>query len=480
MNQEIVEGIFLGLSSGQKRIALLPAMANRHGLIAGATGTGKTVTLQLLAENFSRLGVSVFSADVKGDLAGLSRPANRNSKIEHRLEKLKLTGFQPQAAPVVFWDLAGINGHPLRTTIAAVGPLLLAHILDLNDTQEGVLQVAFKVAEEEQLLLLDMKDLQSVLNKVAEESTEISARYGRVAVASVTAIQRKLLVLSESGADKFFGEPQLNIEHLMQHDFSGRGVISILAADYLIENPRLYSAFLFWFLSELFGELPEVGDQKLPRLVFFFDEAHLLFQSASKAFLQRIEQVVRLIRSKGVGLFFVTQRPDDIPEVILSQLGTKVQHALRAFTPKDRDSIKAVARNFRVNSSLDTEKVLTELAVGEALVSVLDESGIPTPVEQTLIAPPQSRIGAISDEERAETLTRSPMKNVYDQPLDRESAYEVLRKRQEGAEKRDPAKDKKSQRSNRQGLFETFFKSILRTIGGQLGREILRGIFKKK
>lgn len=483
MDQQTKDTIFLGQSSLNESVFLLPAMANRHGLITGATGTGKTVTLQLLAENFSKLGVPVFSADVKGDLAGIAKAGTRSPKIEERLSKISLSSFNPQPSPIIFWDLAGTAGHPLRTTIADIGPLLLAHILELNQTQEGVLQVGFKVAEERKLLLLDLKDLQALLNLMVEEAADISARYGRVSVASITSIQRSLLLLSEAGADKFFGEPALAIEHLMQHDFSGRGVVSILSAGQLIENPRLYSAFLFWLLSELFRRLEEVGDQKLPRLVFFFDEAHLLFKAANKAFQHRIEQVVRLIRSKGVGIFFVTQHPSDIPELILAQLGTKIQHALRAFTPKDRETIKAAAKSFRVNPRIDTETVLTELSVGEALISVLDRTGAPTPVERTLIAPPESRIGVISEQERGEILSRSILKNIYDQPLDRESAYELLKKQQQENNHSSATVETKKARSNRQSFGEAFFKSILRAIGGQVGRQITKailGTFGKK
>ncbi len=478
--------LVIGGASGSA-VTQLGRMSNRHGMIAGATGTGKTVTLQVLAEGFSRLGVPVFAADIKGDLSGLAAAGRPHPKIDERLQQIPLQGYSQQPSPVLFWDLYGERGHPIRTTISEMGPLLLANLLELNDTQEGVLYAAFRIADDQGLLLLDLKDLRAMLSWMADHASELTGDYGNVSSASIGAIQRRLLVLEEQGGERFFGEPALQLSDLMQVDFSGRGVISLLDATRLYaQSPRLYTAFLLWILSELFEQLPEQGDAERPRLVFFFDEAHLLFDSAPRPLLDKIEQVVRLIRSKGVGVFFISQSPMDIPEDVLGQLGLKVQHALRAFTPKDRQAIKTVAANFRANPALDTAATLTELGIGEALVSVLDEKGTPSPVQRTLIAPPQSRIGPLSDDERRERLERSPLRSRYDATIDRDSAYERLKARadQEAASAEEAAQTRAREKaeaparggSRRQGVGEAFVKSAARAIGSQLGRQILRGV----
>jgi DNA helicase HerA-like ATPase len=473
--------ILLG-GSGERQIMLDPAMANRHGLITGATGTGKTVTLQLLAENFSRLGVPVFTADIKGDLSGVARPGREHAKVSERIERIGIRDHAFEGCPVLFWDLFGKRGHPIRTTISEMGPTLLANLLELNETQEGVLQIAFAVADDQGMLLLDLKDLRAMLNWVADRRAELAREYGNVASQSVAAIQRRLLVLEQEGAEAFFGEPALRIEHLMQSDFSGRGVISLLDATDLQQSPRVYSTFLLWLLSELMEDLPERGDAPLPRLVFFFDEAHLLFASAPRALVRKIAQVVRLIRSKGVGVFFVTQYPNDVPDEVIGQLGNRVQHALRAFTPRDRKAVRAAAQTFRQNPRLDTEATIIELGVGEALVSTLDAKGAPTVVERTLLAPPRSRIGPLTDQERADLLERSPLRGQYEQAVDRRSAYEMLREREtelerqrQAAERAEPPKGQR-RGSNRQSVGEAFVKSMARTLGSSIGRQILRGI----
>jgi DNA helicase HerA-like ATPase len=460
-------------------------MANRHGLIAGATGTGKTVTLQTLAEGFSRAGVPVFLADVKGDLAGLAQPAQPGERILARVAELGIADFAPRANPVVFWDLYGRAGHPVRATVSDMGPLLLASLLELNDTQTGVLYAAFKVADDQGLLLLDLQDLRSLLAWVADNAASLRARYGNLSGASVAAIQRQLLVLEADGAEQFFGEPALDLADLTRTDFSGQGVISVLDASALMPRPRLYATFLLWLLAELFERLPEVGDLDRPRLVFFFDEAHLLFDTAPKALLEKIEQVVRLIRSKGVGVYFVTQNPQDVPDAVLGQLGNRVQHALRAFTPRDRAAVRAAAQNFRANPGLDVETVLTELAVGEALVSVLDARGMPTPVERTLIRPPASRLGPLTAPERARCSARSPLAGRYDTPVDRESAHELLAARaaatvaepvaptRRGEERTAPPSRRVREPDT---LLEATAKSALRAIGSQLGRQLVRGV----
>ncbi|KPK37605.1 MAG: ATP-binding protein [Gammaproteobacteria bacterium SG8_47] len=474
-----------GSSAGQ--VSQLGRMSNRHGMIAGATGTGKTVTLQVLAENFSRLGVPVFAADVKGDLSGLAATGKPHPKIDERLAKIGITDYQQRGYPVVFWDVYGEHGHRVRTTVSEMGPLLLASLLELNDTQEGVLYAAFRIADDQGLLMLDLKDLRSMLNWMGDHAGELRSEYGNLSTASLGAIQRRLLVLEEQGGDRFFGEPALELRDLMQRDFSGNGVISLFDATKLLQQaPRVYTAFLLWLLAELYEQLPERGDTDRPELVFFFDEAHLLFEQASKALRDRIEQVVRLIRSKGVGVYFISQNPTDVPEDILGQLGMKVQHALRAFTPKDRKAVSAVAANFRPNPAVDVESELTELGTGEALVSTLGEKGEPLPVQRVLIAPPESRIGPLSDEERRERIARSPLQGRYDQSIDRESAYEVLKQRaeqqvREAERDRPPAREKTPARSSaagrsRQSVSEAFIKSAARSVGSQLGRQIMRGL----
>ncbi len=484
----------LGASAAGAPQAVLAQMANRHGLIAGATGTGKTVTLQTLAEGFSAIGVPVFLADVKGDLAGLARPAAPNEKLQARIAQLGIADYQPRGNPLVLWDLDGRRGHPLRTTVADFGPLLLGNLLELNETQSGVLYAAFRVADDEGLALLDFKDLRALLAWVADNATALRAQYGNITAASVASIQRRLLVLEEQGIEPLFGEPALDLGDLMRSDFSGQGVISLLDATQLMARPRLYASFLLWLLAELFENLPEVGDLERPRLVFFFDEAHLLFDTAPKALLEKIEQVVRLIRSKGVGIYFVTQNPQDIPEAVLGQLGNRVQHALRAFTPKDRAAVRAAAQNFRANPGVEVERVITELGVGEALVSVLDARGSPTPVEQTLIRPPHSRLGPLTDAERTDQLARSPLAGRYDQALDRESAHELLARRaQETAAAQQQAQDQQAREQQardqaqasdasaprgrqRESLLEATAKSALRAVGSQLGRQLVRGV----
>jgi len=463
-------------------------MANRHGLIAGATGTGKTVSLQVMAEIFSRNGVPVFLADVKGDLSGLAEAGSMNKHIQKRIDVIGLNDYTNDANPLLFWDIFANNGHPVRTTISDIGPLVLSNLLELNDTQMGVLYSTFDFADDNGLLLLDLKDLRSLLNWMSENRKELSSEYGNIASASIGAIQRKLLILEEQGAEHFFGEPALNLNDLMISDFSGRGVISVLDVTRLMsKSPRLYATFLLWLLSELFEQLPEVGDAEKPKLVLFFDEAHLLFDDAPKALLDKVEQVVRLIRSKGVGVYFISQNPLDIPEEILGQLGTRVQHALRAFTPRDQKAVKSAAETFRANKDIDTVKVITELETGEALVSVLDDKGSPTPVERVLIVPPHSRIGPLNPQERQTVLDRSPLKGRYDTAIDRESAHEILKKRSEDeqhalvAEKAEQensdVKQKSTRsRSRRQGVGEAMLKSAARSIGSSLGRRIIRGI----
>ncbi|MDX1554534.1 MAG: helicase HerA-like domain-containing protein [Xanthomonadales bacterium] len=469
------------IGKGADKQWLLPGYSNRHGLITGATGTGKTVTLQVLAEGFSRIGVPVFLADVKGDLSGLSQPISPHPKIDERLEKIGIPDFAPTTWPMVYWDLFGVRGHPIRTTISEMGPMLLANLLELNDTQEGVLNIAFRVADEDGLLLLDLEDLQALLRFVAENAKVLSREYGNISPASVAAIQRRLLVLEDQGAEEFFGEPALELSDLLRTDLSGRGVINALASDSLINNPRLYATFLLWLLSELFEELPEVGDPEKPRLVFFFDEAHLLFDHAPRALLEKVEQVVRLIRSKGVGVFFVTQNPMDIPDSVLGQLGNRIQHALRAYTPREQKAVRAAAQTFRSNPDLDVEEAITQLGVGEALVSTLEEKGIPGIVDRTLIRPPTSRIGPASEEEFNEVRSRSPVGTRYDKPLDRESAAEVLEARAEKIakelEKSGEAEPKaRKRKSSRQTPTEAMVKSTLRSMGSMLGREIMRGL----
>jgi DNA helicase HerA-like ATPase len=424
--------ILIGASETGAPQHLLLARANRHGLIAGATGTGKTVTLQGLAEDFSAAGVPVFVADVKGDLAGLAMPGSpthpAHEALTRRAAEVGMADFAYRDNPVVFWDLFGEKGHPVRTTVSEMGPLLLARLLGLNETQEGVLSIVFRVADEEGLLLLNLEDLQVMLSQVAERASELTTRYGNVTKPSVGAIQRQLLQLESQGGDRFFGEPALEIADLLHVDEKGRGTINVLAADKLMASPKLYATFLLWLLSELFEELPEVGDLPKPKLVFFFDEAHLLFEDAPAALTEKIEQVVRLIRSKGIGVYFVTQNPLDIPEEVAGQLGNRIQHGLRAFTPRDQKAVRAAAETFRANPGLDVETAITQLKVGEALVSVLDVEGAPTPVERTAMKPPRSRLGPLTERERAIIQSISPMGGKYDEAVDRESAAEILQR----------------------------------------------------
>lgn len=470
---------FLIGANGDRHVALTLRMANRHGLITGATGTGKTVTLQTLAENFSRNGVPVFMADVKGDLSGVARAGAPNEKIQQRIQQLGLSNYQNTAYPTQLWDLYGKRGLPIRATVSNLGPLLLAQLLELNETQVGVLYAAFKIADANGLLLLDLKDLRALLTWIADNAKSLQSQYGNLASSSIAAIQRQLLVLEEQGAEQFLGEPQIALTDLMQSDFSGNGVVSIFDATTLMTKPHLYAMFLLWLLSELFEELPEAGDLDKPKLVFFFDEAHLLFNDAPKALIEKIEQVVRLIRSKGVGVYFVTQNPLDVPETILGQLGNRVQHALRAFSPKDQKAVRAAAQTFRANPAIDTETAITELGVGEALVSVLDDKGQPTPVERVFICPPQSRIGPLNDSERSEQMQRSPLRSKYEQALDRESAYEILAARAQHATTENTAAANRSNRTEANPTTEllgAFAKSAVRTIGTQVGREIIRGV----
>lgn len=471
--------LVIGGADGQL-INQLGALSNRHGMIAGATGTGKTVTLQILAEGFSRMGVPVFAADIKGDLSGLATEGKPHPKIDERLAVIPIKDYTLSGNPVVFWDIFGKKGHPIRTTVSEMGPLLLSNLLELNDTQSGILYACFSIADDEGLLLLDLKDLRSMLSWMSNNSSELSANYGNISKSSVAAIQRRLLVLEQQGAKHFFGEPGLQLRDLMQRDEDGRGVINILDATKLSsQSPKLYASFLLWLLSELFEQLPEVGDQKKPKMVFFFDEAHLLFDRAPRVLIDKIEQVVRLIRSKGVGIYFISQNPTDIPEDILGQLGLRIQHALRAFTPKDKKVVKAVAETFRPNPAFDCKKVITELGIGEALVSVLDEKGSPTPVERTLIRPPQSRIGPLKAAERAEVIESSIIGDSYTEAIDRNSAHEILQKRAKKiAKKVDKHQEKQpaKRRSNRQGVGEAMMKSVARSMGSALGRKIIRGI----
>ena len=475
------------IAQGADSLYLLPQMANRHGLIAGATGTGKTVTLQVMAEAFSRIGVPVFAADVKGDLSGISQAGSNNPKIAERAKKLKLSDFAFQPCATTCWDVFGEQGHPVRATISEMGPLLFSRILTLNDTQAGVLTLVFKIADDNGLLLLDLKDLQAMLQYVGDNAKDFQTQYGNVSAASIGSIQRGLLTLQQQGGEKFFGEPALNFADLLQTDGNGQGVINLLAADKLLSSPKLYATFLLWLLSELFETLPEAGDLDKPKLVFFFDEAHLLFADIPQVLQERVEQVVRLIRSKGVGVYFVTQNPLDIPDVILGQLGNRVQHALRAFTPRDQKSVKAAADTFRTNPKLDAAKVITELEVGEALVSFLDEKGIPGVVQRALICPPHSQIGPITPEQRRQLMETSLVRGVYDQVADRESAYERLKGRTQQALAPTAAQDQPwyahlpsfgLPSGGRRGdtVVEAVVKSAARAVGSSVGRQIVRGV----
>ena len=480
------------VAKSKSDLSLLPAMANRHGLITGATGTGKTVTLQTLAERFSSIGVPVFMADVKGDLAGLAAAGGSNAKVAERVKLLAIEGFEYRASPVTLWDVFGVNGHPLRSTVSEMGPLLLARVLDLNDTQSGVLAAVFKVADDGALLLLDLKDLRAMLQYAGDNAAKLRTQYGNMSTASIGAIQRGLLALESQGGDKLFGEPALALDDLMQ-TVDGRGVINILSAEKLLSNPRVYSTMLLWLLSELFENLPEVGDPQKPRLVFFFDEAHLLFNDAPKELLERIEQVVRLVRSKGVGVYFVTQNPLDVPQTVLGQLGNRVQHALRAFTPRDQAAVKAAATTFRANPKLDVEKVISELEVGEALVSFLDEKGRPHMVERAYVIPPASRLGVLSADERRKVIEGSLVAGHYEKSVDRESAHEQLKTRShaKGVDGTTPAPSRgglggildsitgggtPSKGRTREGPMEAATKSAARAMGSEVGRRIIRGV----
>src|SRR5512135_988968 len=476
----------------KEELFLLPQMANRHGLITGATGTGKTVTLQSLAESFSRIGVPVFMSDIKGDLSGISKAGGGNAKVEARVEQLKLDGYAHRAYPVTFWDVFGEMGHPVRATVSDMGPLLLGRMLNLNDTQQGVLTLVFKIADDSGLLLLDFKDLRAMVQHVGDNAKDFTTEYGNISTASIGAIQRGLLQLEQQGAEQFFGEPMLNIDDLMQTDGNGAGMINILAADRLLQSPKVYSTLLLWLLSELFEQLAEAGDLDKPKLVFFFDEAHLLFNDAPTALLDKIEQVVRLVRSKGVGVYFVTQNPADVPDKILSQLGNRVQHALRAFSVRDQKAVRAAAETMRDNPELDEQTAITELGVGEALVSLLDEKGRPNIVERAFIVPPQAHIGPISAAERAAIIRSSLLAGHYEKVIDRESAYEILKGRAEvkqvEEEKAAPAAVSGGGmggllggllgggNTRRQSAGEAMVKSVVRTVGAELGRQLVRGV----
>jgi len=507
---DLTQGLLIGKDA--EELLLLPAMANRHGLVAGATGTGKTVTLQVLAEAFSSIGVPVFAQDVKGDLSGISQPGGGNKKVDSRIVDLELGDWGFHGAPVMFWDVFGEQGHPVRTTISEVGPLLLGRMLSLNDVQEGVLTITFRVADDNGLLLLDLDDLRSMLKYVADNAKEIGTTYGNVSAASIGAIQRALLTLEEQGGARLFGEPALDLFDFMQTDANGRGYVSVLAADKLMSSPRVYSTLLLWLLSELFERLPEAGDLDKPKLVFFFDEAHLLFDDTPDELLDKIEQVVRLIRSKGVGVYFVTQNPVDIPDTVLGQLGNKVQHALRAFTPREQKAVKAMAQTFRPNPEVDVESAVTDLKVGEALISMLQADGSPEPVRRAFVVPPHGRIGAIAPAERQAVLAASLVAGHYEAEVDRESAHEILTARaakeaqvaeqaaleaeaaraqaeaEKAAEKaaRDAekavreaeraARARKPSSGRSDTSFEALGKSLARSAGTQLGRQIVRGL----
>jgi len=466
------------IAKGKTEIYALPKMLNRHGMIAGATGTGKTVTLQVIAENLSRIGVPVFMADVKGDLSGISQPGGNNPKVAERVKQLGLKDFTYEGCSVTFWDVFGEQGHPIRATISDMGPLLLGRLLNLNETQAGVLAIIFKIADDNGLLLLDLKDLRAMVQYVGDNAAQFRTEYGNVSAASIGAIQRGLLQLEQQGADKFFGEPMLDIQDLLQTDSQGRGMVNIIAADKLFQSPRVYSTFLLWLLAELYENLPEVGDLEKPKLVFFFDEAHLLFNDAPQALMEKIELVVRLIRSKGVGVFFISQNPLDIPDIVLGQLGNRVQHALRAYTPRDQKAVRAAAETFRVNPELDTEKAILELGVGEALVSFLDEKGVPGIVQRAFILPPRGQIGPITPQQRQQIIRQSLVAGHYERARDRDSAYEILKARAEQAARQvqTPAKATRAPARQTDDLMTAFMKSAGRAIASQAGREITRGL----
>ena len=501
-----LQDVYIGTSTKKEYLAL--KLANRHGLIAGATGTGKTVSLQILAEGFSDQGVPVFCSDVKGDLSGVGAAGVEKDFLENRAKEIGFDNYKYEAYPTIYWDLFGKQGHPIRTTISEMGPLLLSRMMDLNATQEGVLNIAFRLADDEGLLVLDLKDLRSLMKEVAERAKELTGEYGNVSKSSVGAIQRRLLVLEEQGGENFFGEPALDIRDMMRTTRDGRGYINVLAADQLMRSPELYGTFLLWMLSELFEELPEIGDPEKPVLVFFFDEAHLLFDEAPKALLRKVEQVVRLIRSKGVGIYFVTQNPLDVPDTVGSQLGNRVQHALRAFTPREQRAVKAAAETFRPNPDLDTKQVIMELGVGEALVSTLEKKGQPSIVQRTLVRPPSSRLGPILPDERKAIISDSPIAGLYEKEIDRESAHEILKKRAAEVEgrrvasagtlggRRDTeferhgefrvpttkrgAKPRKARSRGRQTATEAFTKSLLRRLGSAIAGIIVGVITGKR
>ncbi len=460
---------------------LLPKMANRHGLIAGATGTGKTVTLQVIAESLSKIGVPVFMADVKGDLSGISQKGGNNPKVADRVKQLALGDYAFEGCPVTVWDVFGEQGHPVRATVSEMGPLLFSRLLNLNETQGGVLNMVFKIADDNGLMLLDLKDLRSMLQYVGDNASEFKTKYGNVSAASIGAIQRGLLEIESQGGEKFFGEPALDLDDLIQTDANGRGIVNVLAADKLLQSPKIYATFLLWLLAELFERLPEVGDADKPKLVFFFDEAHLLFDEAPKPLLEKIEQVVRLVRSKGVGVYFISQNPLDIPDIVLGQLGNRVQHALRAFTPRDQKAVKAAAETFRANAKLDVERVIMELGVGEALVSFLDEKGTPGVVQRAFICPPHSQIGPITPGQRQLLIQNSVVADVYEKAVDRESAYEKLTSRHQQekvkAEEERQSEAKESVKGRQSdSMFEAVAKSTLRAVGSQVGRQLVRGL----
>jgi len=505
-------------AKGQTELRILPGMANRHGLIAGATGTGKTISLKVLCEKFSSIGVPVFLSDIKGDLSGICKPGVPGEKIDSRIKSLGLEDFKFTEFPVTFWDVFGQQGHPVRTTISEMGPLLLSELLGLNEVQSGVLNIVFKIADDSGMLLLDLKDLRSMLNYVGDNAKEFTTKYGTLTKQTIGAIQRALLAIEQQGGDQFFGEPSLDIRDFMRTDANGKGMVNILASDKLYQLPALYSTFMLWLLSELFEELPEVGDTEKPKIVFFFDEAHLLFNKASKVLLQKVEQVVRLIRSKGVGVYFVTQNPTDIPTTVLSQLGNRVQHALRAFTPKDQAAVRTAAQTFRANPAFSVETAITELAVGEALVSFLDENGIPGMVERAFVLPPQSMIGPITPEERDNIIRQSIHYGRYEQIIDRFSAFEAIQQKEQQAEAEKRAMEERqayekqmkqagtsrygsgyggsnsrrygsygssyssnrprttSRKSSSNSLIDSMAKSAMTSIGRTVGRELVRGL----
>jgi hypothetical protein len=474
------EGFFI--AKGEHPLYLLPSMANRHGLIAGATGTGKTVTLQVIAEQFSALGIPVFMADVKGDLAGISQPGTASPKIVDRIAKLALGTFPFAGSPVTFWDVFGEHGHPVRATVSEMGPLLFSRLLNLNEIQSGVLSAVFRIADDNGLLLLDLKDLRAMLDHVGTNAATFRTKYGNISAASIGAVQRGLLTLEDQGGNLFFGEPALDLDDLMQTDSEGRGMVNILTADKLLQSPKIYATFLLWLLSELFERLPEVGDVEKPRLAFFFDEAHLLFDEAPKQLLEKIEQVIRLIRSKGVGVYFITQNPLDVPDTVLGQLGNRVQHALRAFTPRDQKAVAAAAETFRANPKLKVEKAITELGVGEALVSFLDAKGVPGIVERAFVCPPHSQIGPVTPAQRKSLIDDSLVAGHYENAVDRESAYEKLSARTVvrtgGGTIPEEAPSPGPPRPGRQpeSMFEAMAKSAVRAAGSQIGRQIIRGV----